>query len=349
MRISDKTLLWLGLLAAFVFICYLLQPILFPFVTAMVLSYLLNPLVAKLEKYLGRSVASLLVVTIVCAILLLFLVMIGPIVYEQISSFVQNIPVYKNSVQTFLIPKIIPIINKVDPGSVSSIQSTLANFSSNIMRYIGVIIGSLINSSMAILNIISLLFITPIVTFYLLRDWNMLVQKFNELLPLKHARVIREQLNIVDLTLSGYLRGQLLVCIILSAFYIIALTILDLQFAFSIGLISGLLVAVPYVGVIVGIVSSVLVDLFQSGSTAHLLSIVAVFIVGQVIEGNVITPNLVGDKIGLHPVWMMLAVLAGAVLFGFIGVLLAIPVAAILGVLVRFLVALYKNSDMYSR
>ena len=205
----------------------------------------------------------------------------------------------------------------------------------------------MLSSGVAFINIISLILITPIVAFYLLRDWDKVVAHIDALLPRKRAETIRQQLVIIDNTLAGFVRGQLNVCILLGIYYAIFLTILGLNFGFVIGLATGFLVIFPYVGLLVGMAAGITVAFFQFGEMSQVLMVLGVFISGQVIEGNFVTPKLVGDKVGLHPVWIIFAMLAGGALFGFVGVLLAVPMAAVIGVLIRFGLGEYQKSSYF--
>ena len=189
--------------------------------------------------------------------------------------------------------------------------------------------------------------ITPIVTFYLLRDWDLLVARIDGWLPRRHVDVIREQMRLIDRSLSGFVRGQLMVCLMLGVFYAIGLTVVGLDFGLVIGLATGLVSFVPYFGMLAGFVVGIGVAVAQFGSWVPVALVAAVFVIGQFVEGNFVTPRVVGNRIGLHPVWLIFALLAGGALFGFTGLLLAVPVAAVLGVLVRFSLERYLAGAAY--
>ncbi|MGH7186923.1 MAG: AI-2E family transporter, partial [Pseudomonadota bacterium] len=208
-------------------------------------------------------------------------------------------------------------------------------------------LGGLLSGGLALVNILSLLFITPVVTFYLLRDWDRIVKQIDALLPREHAETIREQARLVNETLSGFVRGQATVCFLLGGFYAVALSLAGLDFGLVIGLIAGALSFIPFVGTIFGFVASVGLAFAQFDQWHRIAIVVAIFLVGQFVEGNFLTPKLVGDRVRLHPVWIIFALLAGAALFGFVGLLLAVPVAAVIGVLIRFAVSRYTASPLY--
>jgi predicted PurR-regulated permease PerM len=206
---------------------------------------------------------------------------------------------------------------------------------------------NLVQSSVAIANLLSLIFITPVVTFYLLRDWDRIVTKIDALLPRQHAAVIRAQGRAIDTTLAGFARGQATVCIILATYYATALMIAGLPFGLAVGMVAGLLTFIPYLGAIGGFVIAMAIALVNFDSWSGVIAVAAIFGVGQVVEGNVLTPKLVGDRVGLHPVWVIFALLAGGTLFGFLGLLLAVPTAAGIGVLVRFALSRYLAGPFY--
>ena len=208
-------------------------------------------------------------------------------------------------------------------------------------------IAGVVTSSVALANLLSLLFITPVVAFYLLRDWDRLKNQTNSLLPQRHAETIRQQLALVDRTLAGFVRGQATVCLVLAAYYGIGLTVIGVDFGLVVGIGIGLISFIPYLGSITGFVVSVGIALAQFDSWLPVGLVVGLFAFGQFLEGYVLTPRLVGDRVGLHPVWVIFALLAGGSLFGFVGLLLAVPAAAVIGVLTRFAVLRYRKSRYY--
>jgi len=196
-------------------------------------------------------------------------------------------------------------------------------------------------------NVISLLLITPVVAFYMLRDWDAFVKKVDDLLPKRYKHSIEKQAKEIDCILSSFIRGQLSVCVLLGLFYAVGLYIVGLDLGILVGFLAGIISFIPYVGSIFGFVVSVAIAFAQFDSLMPIAQVVGVFMVGQFIEGNFLTPNLVGESVGLHPVWIMFALLAGGVLLGFLGLMIAVPVAAIIGVLVRHAIENYKQSSLY--
>jgi predicted PurR-regulated permease PerM len=215
------------------------------------------------------------------------------------------------------------------------------------MSWIGAALIRIVGSGVAFANLLSLLFITPVVAFYLLRDWDHFVRRIDDLLPLEHRKTILAQFREVDRNLAGFARGQASVCLVLAIYYALGLTLVGLEFGLVVGLGIGLISFIPYVGSITGLIVSLGIALAQFPTWGPVGLVLGVFVVGQILEGYVLTPRLVGNRVGLHPVWVIFALLAGGTLFGFVGLLLAVPVAAVIGVLTRFAVQQYLASRYF--
>lgn len=206
---------------------------------------------------------------------------------------------------------------------------------------------SVITNGFALINILSLVLITPIVAFYMLRDWDTFVAKVDSLLPKQSKKSIEKQAREIDRILASFIRGQLSVCVLLGTFYAVGLYIVGLDLGVLVGFLAGIISFIPYVGTIFGFVVSMAIAFAQFDNMMQILQVAGVFLVGQFIEGNFLTPKLVGDSVGLHPVWVMFALLAGGVLLGFLGLMIAVPVAAIIGVIMRHAIENYKQSSLY--
>lgn len=345
-----EALIWwgVGFVALMVFLVAV-KSILFPFVVALIMAYFLDPAADKLEEVgFSRTWATITITSIFFFVILGGVLLVGPLLYNQFVEFLKKIPEYANTLSHEILPAISETLRTVDPDAVEKAKAAISDGSGSVVGFIGQFIGNIWDSGVAAINILSLIFITPIVTFYILRDWDRLVAKASGLLPPKHAYTIRQQAKEIDNTLAGYIRGQTYVCLILGTFYSIGLSLTGLEFGLVIGMATGILCFIPYVGMLFGFVTALLIAFFQfDGDIAQLVIIASIFISGQVIEGNFITPKLVGDKVGLHPVWLIFGMLCGGALFGFTGILLSVPITAILGVLVRFSVAQYMASDLY--
>lgn len=345
---KDKWIFWLLVTALSLTFIILIKSILLPFVVAFIVAYFLDPVVDKMEAMgFSRLKATGIIVLLFFVLMLLAGIFLLPIFAQQLISFIQHLPEYSDYIHYTWLPKIMTVLDHFDPNSVTKAKEAMTQFSGTMFAWASKLIGNLWASGMAMVNILSLLFITPIVTFYALRDFDRMIATIYAFIPPKHAPVFREQALLIDRTLSGYIRGQTNVCLILGVFYAIALTFADIQFGIFIGLGTGILTFIPYVGILFGLAVGILVAFFQYGDILHLGLVIGIFVIGQIIEGNFITPKLVGDRVGLHPVWIIFGMLSGAALFGFTGVLLAVPVTAIIGVLVRFFLNIYLKSNYY--
>ena len=348
MTTKDKLLFWVvgfSLLGGFL---YMVSDILLPFVVAMIVAYFLDPAADKLEDVgFSRSMATLTITSIFFLIVISVVVLIAPVLYDQLLSMLKQIPSYISMFNEKLLPKFSILLEQIDPNAIEKAQESVSEVSKIIFSFITKLIGNIWSSGLAVVNILSLLFVTPIVTFYMLRDWDKLVIKVRGWLPSDNKRVIIQQAKEVDKTLSGYIRGQTNVCLLLGAFYGIGLSLVGLDFGLFIGLATGILSFIPYVGLLFGFVLGMVIAILQFGNAVDVSIVASIFVIGQVVEGNFITPKLVGDKVGLHPVWIIFGMMAGASMFGFLGILVAIPVTAVIGVFVRFFLAQYLKSSFY--
>jgi len=340
--------IWLFAALAFFLFLFLIKSILLPFVVGMLTAYFLDPAADWLEsKGLSRTLATLTITGIFFSIVTLVLVLLLPIVFDQLVGLISILPDFVHSVEAWLLPKIEHFSPMLGDEPMEALRNGVQNFSGTALRYVGDFAGGILQSGLALLNLFSLIFITPVVAFYLLRDWDSIVLHIHSWLPRAHAETIKEQLAIIDRTLAGFVRGQMNVCLLLGLFYGIGLSLTGLHFGFAIGLMTGMLAIIPYAGIVFGLVLALAVAFFQFDHMSSIIAVAAVFAIGQFLEGNFITPRLVGSRVGLHPLWIIFGMLAGAALFGFVGVLIAVPVTAVLGVLMRFALSRYLASELY--
>lgn len=340
---------WLAIFITGGLLVYLLAPVLTPFMVAALLAYIGDPLVDRLETYkLPRTLGVVVVFTVFSLIAVLVLIILVPMLEEQIVLLSKKIPVYIERIQTELIPWLnarFGISIAIEPEKLKEALSlnwkSAGTAATTVIAYVT-------RSGAFLAAVAANLVLIPVVTFYMLRDWDDVVARVREMLPRKSEPVISKLVRQSDEVLGSFIRGQLSVMLALSLIYSVGLGIVGLEFALLIGLIAGLVSFVPYMGFIVGIAIAGVAAIMQFGVGIHLLYIGIVFMVGQMLEGMVLTPYLVGDRIGLHPVAVIFAVLAGGQLFGFLGILLALPVAAVLAVVLRHLHGQYKSSTMYS-
>jgi predicted PurR-regulated permease PerM len=329
-QVSNQTITII-LIAFSIYILYLLAPILTPFLLGALLAYLANPLVKRLDKrHVPHLLSVILVFIFLFCIFLAFIFMLIPLIQQQIDALSNSVP----QVADWLQEKVIPWMKEyVD---VNALKSTLkSTLSANVYKSAW-LFGTVIKSGYALISMIVNIVLTPVVTFYLLRDWDFILTKLSHSLPKSIKPTVLKLAKECDDVLSAFFRGQLLVMLALSLIYSIGLTLIGLKVGFIIGLIGGLLSIVPYLGSIFILVAASLAALVQFGTWQLLLWVVAVFVIGQILEGYVLVPYLVGERIGLHPVAVIFAVMAGGTLFGFFGVLVALPVAAVIVVLLRF-------------
>lgn len=347
MQKFQKILFWSAAFILFLGFVYLLRDVLLPFVAGIALAFFLDPVATRLQRRIrSRTMAVVVVFSVFALFCLIALLIVFPIVQRQMSLFINNVPVYAS----LLWGKIEPYMDelkKMFPKQTADLRQTVVGHLSGAAKMILKTVGGVLSGSMALLNLLSLVIITPIVAFYLLRDWTHFCGTIRGLLPRNEAPTIRSLLRQINDILSGFIRGQATVCLCLSAYYAITLSLTGLDLGLLIGLCIGAVSFIPYVGSTLGFLLSVGLAAIQFDDYGRLIAVVVVFLCGQMLEGNVLTPKLVGEKVNLHPVWVMFSLLAGASLFGFLGVLIAVPVAAVIGVLVRFFIARYKESDIY--
>ncbi len=339
---------WLALFIIFCYGLYVLRSVLLPFVAGIIIGYLLDPWVCKINKWgINRTLATFLVLLALVLIIVPSVILLLGVINDQITRFISVVPEYLASLTQKLEPWINDLQKNIPSLDADKIKSYLKSNMANNLKLVGKVLQSVITSGFALMNIVSLLLITPVVAFYMLRDWDGFIKKIDSLLPRKSKKSIRLQAKEIDRTLAGFIRGQLSVCILLGAFYSAGLYFVGLELGVLIGFIAGVISFIPYVGSITGFLVSLGVAFAQFDSFGPIAQVVGVFIVGQFLEGNFLTPKLVGDSVGLHPVWIMFALLAGGVLLGFLGLMIAVPLAAIIGVLIRHAIENYKHSSLY--
>lgn len=325
-------------IAGSLFLVYLLAPILTPFVASALLAYVGDPLVDRLEKLkLSRTFAVLVAFVMIFVGLGALTLLVLPLVRDQGTAFASKLPSYVQWVEVNLLPKIAPHLGLDVDNIELGLASLLSEYGGRLGALASSALGTVTRSGGALLTSVVTLFLVPILTFYLLRDWDLIVRRVGELIPTSQRDSLFALAQESDEVLGGFLRGQILVMLALATIYAVGLSIVGLDYAIAIGVVSGLVSFVPYLGLIVGIVLAGLTALAQLQSFGALAAVIAVFVVGQMIEGTLLTPKLVGDRIGLHPVLVIFAVMAGGQLFGFFGILLALPGAAVVSVVVRHL------------
>ncbi|MFT5134236.1 MAG: putative PurR-regulated permease PerM [Gammaproteobacteria bacterium] len=343
---------WLTLTCVFLmaWLLYLLAPVLTPFLLGALLAYLGDPLADRLEqKKLSRTLSVVVVFALMLFAGLLLLLILVPLLQEQLTSLLSRLPLIVPWLQEVVIPWLSTTLHiEIDNVDLDSLKQTLAGNWQDIGNLLTVLLGKVTHSGQLVFAWLAYLVLVPVVTFYLLRDWDVLVANVQTLLPRNYEPIISKLTRECDSVLAEFLRGQLMLMIALGVMYTIGLWMAGLEFALLVGMLAGLVSFVPYLGGIIGIVVAGVLAFMQFHDLLHLVYVAIVFGVGQAVEGMLLSPILVGDRIGLHPVAVIFAVMAGGQLFGFFGVLLALPVAAIIVVLLRFARQQYIESNFYT-
>ncbi len=349
MTLQQKSLVWLLIIVGIVCTLILLRGILLPFVIGMAVAYLLDPVCDWLEqRHFTRIWASIAVTIVFFVIIALAFALLTPLLINQITDFIEKVPGYIRTLEIKLTPVIAYLMAYLDRDGAGEIQKFFGQYIGDAAAIAGRVIFRLISGLETALNVISIVAITPIVAFYLLRDWDKIINRVDGYLPPAYRKTIQEQILLIDTTLSGFLRGQFMVCLLLGIFYAAGLMIIGLDFGLIIGLGTGMVSFVPYFGMLAGVFVGLGLAIAQFDSFGPVLAVGLLFASGQIMEGNFVTPKLVGDRVGLHAVWIIFALMAGGALFGFLGILLAVPVAAVIGVLVRFALDCYLRSGLYA-
>jgi len=328
---------------------YLLSPVLMPFFVSALLAYLADPIVDKLEaKKLSRTLSVSLVFAVLLLIGLLLLLVLLPLLTSQVGALFKRLPEYLTLLQTHIVPWFVSVGLPAELFDISTIKQALASYWTEVGQVAGGVFNYMTRSGVVILQWLMNLVLVPVVTFYLLRDWDIIVARFRELLPRSNAKKIIELSLECDDMLAAFIRGQLMVMLALASIYTVGLAMIGLELSLLLGVVAGIVSFVPYLGLIVGISLAGLAAFLQFHEWFPVIMVVFVFGVAQVIEAVVLTPRFVGERIGLHPVAVIFAVLAGGQLFGFAGVLLALPVAAVIMVLLRHTHQRYLDSQLYT-
>lgn len=345
---EKRTAFWIGGFAVFAVLLILLHSMLLPFVAGMAVAYFLDPVADRLEKWgASRTLATCLILaSFFLAVIAVFLLLF-PLLQGQVVAFVARIPEYIDWIRDLAEPVLQRLQAKLTEADIEKLRSAAGTFAGDAIQWITGLLKNMWSSGKAIFNVLSLVVITPLVSFYLLRDWDKIVAHIDGLLPRDNAPTIRLQMKAIDDTLSSFVRGQASVCLLLAVYYATGLSFLGLDFGLIVGIGAGVISFIPYIGASIGLAVGVGIAIAQFADWVPVVQVAAVFIVGQVTESYVLSPKMVGERVGLHPVWLIFALLAGGALFGFTGVLLAVPVAAVIGVLIRFGTERYLDSRLY--
>lgn len=328
-------------IAALVLIAMLffLGNVILPFLVGGAIAYFLDPVADRLETMgFSRLWATIVICLMLLVLVVIIVLVVTPTLIVQTQALIEEAPQIVASVEAWLTAR---FPNMFPEGALASLSQTVQTRGNELL-------STVLTSAAGVMNVLVFLVVAPVVAFYMLKDWDRMVAEVDRLLPRDHAPVIRDLAHQIDCTLASFIRGQGTVCLILGTFYAIALMLMGLNFGVLVGFVAGLLTFIPYLGALIGGALAVGLALFQFwGEWLWIVAIFAVFQVGQFVEGNILTPNLVGSSIGLHPVWLIFALSAFGSVFGFVGMLAAVPLAAMIGVLIRYAISRYQAGLLY--
>jgi predicted PurR-regulated permease PerM len=350
MTLRTQVLVWVGFFLATILLIWVFRPILLPFVIGIALAYLLNPSVSWLKGVgISRTWATAIVLFLVIALIVGFFLSFVPLVGQQVIDLVGRLPGYVSDLQQLVREFAPQLAEWLGPERTAQLEGSLTDLIGRGVELVGGLTATIATSGLTVINTIAVLFIAPVVAFYLLLDWEGMVKRVDDLLPREHRDEIRGVLHEIDRSMAGVIRGQGGVILVLTIYYSTALSLVGLNFGLAIGIIGGLLSFIPFVGFLTGFVLSIGVALVQfwPDRWVFVVIVLAVYLVGQFLEANVLYPKLVGQSININPVWLMFALFAFSLLFGFVGLLLAVPLAAIAGVLTRYGLRKYQESSLY--
>jgi predicted PurR-regulated permease PerM len=346
---GQRLALLVGLAVVFGVMLQLFASVLLPFVAAACIAYFLDPPTSFLvHKGVARPVAAMLMVLAVLAAMLLFALLFYPLIVAQIGILFARVPDYTTELRAFAAVQIAHLQATLGPDVVDEkLRDLVGGQASSIVAFIASTLRGVIGGGFAIFNVFTLVIVTPVVAFYFLRDWTAMLDRIDSWLPRRYAGLVRAQAAEVDRILSAWLRGQALCCLVLGLYYATALSLVGLDLGLIVGITAGMLSFIPYVGSITGLVAAISLAFAQFPTWTGVIEVGLVFVVGQTLEGYVIYPRFLGDRVELHAVWVIFALFAGGAAFGFVGVLLAVPVTAVIGVLCRFWLHRYLQSPLY--
>lgn len=345
---ASKVGFWAGFFVLFIAFIWIFNEILTPFILGIAIAYLLDPVVRKFSyKGVPRWATALVILTIFFGLLSLLFVLVAPVAFRQTQTLIEQIPNYAQNLLDYAAPYLGWIQDRVGSDYMSQISEYIKGSGDSLGGVAGGIVGGAVAGGKFVVEAATTLALTPLVAFFMMKEWPNMVKWVQSLYPRQHAQLIKGLTHQIDTKLAGFIRGQITVAFTLGVIYAIALSIAGLNYGFLIGLGAGIFSIIPLVGSTLGLVVGIIVAYFQTGDLVYTGIIGAIFMAGQFIEGNFLAPKMVGDSVGLHPLWVMFALLAGGSLFGIVGMLLAVPVAAVIGVLVGFAIDKYKASPLY--
>lgn len=346
--ISKQSAFWaIAILVVFIFI-WIFKSILTPFVLGIVIAYLLNPLVKGFSKKgIKRTTSSAIIISIFFIVTTVIVVLVAPIIAKESTDLIRAMPEYLDKIFKMIQPYTLWLQERFGENYIADAKTFVKENMSKVLSVSGGLAGGLAAGGQALVGFATTLILTPLVAFYMMREWPNITKWVEDLIPRENEKTIKGLLKKIDGKLSGFIRGQISVAFLLGVIYAVALTVAGLNYGFLIGISAGVLSIIPMVGSTLGLLAAVAVAWFQAGDLQYVLIIAAIFIVGQIFEGNILSPKLLGDSVGLHPLWILFSLMAGGSLLGILGMLIAVPVAAVIGVVFNFVIDEYKQSPVY--
>jgi predicted PurR-regulated permease PerM len=345
---GQRIALFAGLAVVLLASLWFFSPILTPFVLAAVIAYFLDPVANRLTRIgVPRGLAAFLLVLALLALAFVMLLLLYPLLIAQVTVLLQRLPAYVLGIGHATREAVAALAERFPDVFDARLQDLAVGQAGAIISYLGTSAARLLGGGVAIFHVFTYVTVTPVVCFYLLRDWPAMLTRIDGWLPRRSAATIREIASETDRVLSAWLRGQLLCCALLAVYYAVALSAIRLELGLTVGLMAGILSFIPYIGSITGLITALALALAQFGSWHGVVLVACIFLVGQLVEGYLIYPRLLGDRVELHAVWVIFALFAGGIAFGFLGVLLAVPLAAVIGVIIRHWLQRYLESPLY--
>ena len=348
--VRRQAVFWTAAMVVFALFLFIFSSILLPFVAGMVLAYFLDPVADRLQRLgLSRLLATIVILVLFIVTFAVLLVILVPVLASQMSDFIARLPSYLSRLQELIASRDSQWLKDFIGVDASVIRNSLDSLLQQGAGFLTTLLQSIWSSGKTLIDVVALFVVTPVVAFYMLLDWDRMVSKIDQLVPREHVYTVRGIATDMNKAIAGFVRGQGTVCLLLGVIYAVGLTVVGLNFGLLIGLFAGLISFIPYVGSLVGLVLALCVALVQFWPEwGGIVGVAIAFGIGQFIEGNILQPKLVGSSVGLHPVWLMFALFAFGSLMGFTGMLIAVPTAAAIGVLVRFIINRYQQSPLYT-
>ncbi|MFK7974010.1 MAG: AI-2E family transporter [Rickettsiaceae bacterium] len=346
----NRAISWLLVLSLISVSIYLVSNILAPFLISLVFAYLLQPIISTIcsKLLIPRSIATIIVFALFLVIVSCIIIIVGPKIYHQLAILVRKIPEYKSSFNN-IVSTSTNYLHDIDANMATKVDDFARQLINNIVGFFSSFANNLWQATLATINFITILVLVPILLYYFLRDWYTIVGSIESVLPIKGKSTVHKIATSINELLAAYIRGQLNICMILTLYYIIGLSIIGIDLALLLGIFSGFCIIIPFIGVLISFVLVALSCYLSFGAGIELIYVTILFIIGHIIESYFLTPKIIGDKIGLHPVWIIFAVLAAAHLFGIIGIMFAIPIAGIVKVFLKYTLDYYRSTDLYQK